>query len=46
LQRSVAGGRVESGALQKGATVPSNLTLNTATGTWNVTGFEKMFITY
>jgi alkaline phosphatase D len=46
LKRNVAGGRVESGALQRGATVPSNLTLNTLTGTWNVTGFDQMFITY
>ncbi|KAH4002861.1 hypothetical protein HBI56_055290 [Parastagonospora nodorum] len=46
LDRNVAGGRVESGALQRGETVPTNLTLNTATGEWNVTGFEKMFVTY
>lgn len=46
LQRNVAGGRVESGALQRGTTVPTNLTLNTQTGTWNVTGFNSMFVTY
>jgi alkaline phosphatase D len=46
LQRNVAGGSVESGALQRGNTVPTNLTLNTQTGTWNVTGFSQMFITY
>lgn len=46
LQRNVAGGQVESGALQRGKTVPTNLTLNTLTGTWNVTGFNNMFITY
>ncbi|KAJ4378041.1 hypothetical protein N0V83_000871 [Neocucurbitaria cava] len=46
LQRNVANGRVESGALQRGQTVPTNLTLNTQTGTWNVTGFNQMFIAY
>jgi alkaline phosphatase D len=46
LDRNVAGGRVESGALQRGSTVPTNFTLNTLTGTWNVTGFNTMFITY
>ncbi|KAH7074144.1 PhoD-like phosphatase-domain-containing protein [Paraphoma chrysanthemicola] len=46
LQRNVAGGRVESGALQRGSTVPTNLTLNTLSRTWNVTGFNQMFITY
>ncbi|CAO2647598.1 Nn.00g085200.m01.CDS01 [Neocucurbitaria sp. VM-36] len=46
LQRNVANGSVESGALQRGKTVPTNLTLNTQTGTWNVTGFNQMFISY
>lgn len=46
LDRDVAGGSVESGALQRGMTVPTNLTLNTGTGTWNITGFEQMFIQY
>lgn len=46
LQRNVADGRVESGALQRGETVPTNLTFNTQTGTWNVTGFDQMFIAY
>ncbi|KAJ5063556.1 PhoD-like phosphatase-domain-containing protein [Bipolaris maydis] len=32
-----AGGYVESGALQRGPTTPTNLTLNTVTGTWNIT---------
>ncbi|KAF1832828.1 hypothetical protein BDW02DRAFT_408620 [Decorospora gaudefroyi] len=41
-----ADGHVESGALQRGPTIPTNLTLNTITGTWNVTGFEQMFIQY
>jgi alkaline phosphatase D len=43
----VAGnGHVESGALQRGPTTPTNVTLNTITGLWNVTGFEQMFLTY
>ena len=46
LDRNVAGGSVESGALQRGKTVPTNLTLNTEAGTWNVTGFDQMFIQY
>ena len=51
LQRSngtvvATDGHVESGALQRGSTIPTNLTLNTVTGVWNVTGFEKMFVTY
>ncbi|KAL7775632.1 hypothetical protein CFE70_009476 [Pyrenophora teres f. teres 0-1] len=51
LQRSngtvvATDGHVESGALQRGPTIPTNLTLNTLTGKWNVTGFEKMFVTY
>ncbi|KAH9876567.1 hypothetical protein J1614_003698 [Plenodomus biglobosus] len=46
LERSVAGRKVESGALQRGQTVPTNLTLNTETGVWDVRGFEKMFIEY
>ncbi|KAH7397372.1 PhoD-like phosphatase-domain-containing protein [Pyrenochaeta sp. MPI-SDFR-AT-0127] len=46
LERNVANGSVESGALQRGKTVPMNLTLNTQNGTWNVTAFQQMFITY
>ncbi|EDU49515.1 phosphodiesterase/alkaline phosphatase phoD [Pyrenophora tritici-repentis Pt-1C-BFP] len=51
LQRSngtvvATDGHVESGALQRGPTMPTNTTLNTATGEWDVTGFEKMFVTY
>jgi alkaline phosphatase D len=41
-----ADGHVESGALQRGPTTPTNVTLNTITGLWNVTGFEKMFVSY
>ncbi|KAI8931617.1 hypothetical protein NX059_011269 [Plenodomus lindquistii] len=46
LERNVAGGKVESGALQRGQTVPTNLTLNTETGVWDIRGFEQMFIKY
>jgi alkaline phosphatase D len=46
LQRSVANGTVESGALQEGNVRQTNLTLNTETGTWNVTHFDQMFIKY
>ncbi|CAN8103461.1 unnamed protein product [Discula destructiva] len=44
LARPVAGGRVESGALQSGETVPTNVTLNTETGEWVVIGFETMYL--
>jgi hypothetical protein len=43
---SVANGSVESGALQRGDTKVTNLTLNTQTGSWNVTMFDQMFIKY
>ncbi|KAF2194125.1 phosphodiesterase/alkaline phosphatase D precursor [Zopfia rhizophila CBS 207.26] len=46
IARSVANGTVESGALQRGNVKQTNLTLNTETGTWNVTRFEQMFIQY
>jgi alkaline phosphatase D len=46
LERSVANGTVEAGALQRGAVRQTNLTLNTEAKTWNVTKFDKMFITY
>ncbi|CAA9966080.1 PhoD Phosphodiesterase/alkaline phosphatase D [Pyrenophora teres f. maculata] len=51
LQRSngtvvATDGHAESGALQRGPTIPTNMTLDTLTGKWNVTGFEKMFVTY
>jgi alkaline phosphatase D len=46
LQRSVANGSVESGALQRGSVKMTNLTLNTESGTWNVTMFNQMFIKY
>jgi alkaline phosphatase D len=46
LQRSVANGSVESGALQRGNVHMTNLTLNTESRTWNVTAFNQMFIKY
>ncbi|KAF2117010.1 alkaline phosphatase [Lophiotrema nucula] len=46
LERSVANGSVESGALQQGSTKQTNLTLNTDKGVWNTTSFDKMYITY
>ncbi|ORX93587.1 PhoD-like phosphatase-domain-containing protein [Clohesyomyces aquaticus] len=46
IQRSVANGTVESGALQRGSLKMTNLTLNTETGGWNVTSFDQMFIKY
>jgi alkaline phosphatase D len=44
LQRPIAGGRVESGALRGGTVKHTNLTLDTDTGKWKVIGFDKMFI--
>ncbi|KAI0022599.1 alkaline phosphatase-like protein [Xylariomycetidae sp. FL0641] len=44
LARPVAGGRVEAGALQKGSTVPTNLSLDTDAGGWEVVGFPEMYI--
>jgi alkaline phosphatase D len=46
LQRNVANGTVENGALQRGVVEQTNLTLNTETGAWNVTHFDQMFIKY
>ncbi|KAF2009699.1 hypothetical protein BU24DRAFT_380304 [Aaosphaeria arxii CBS 175.79] len=46
LQRDVGGGVVESGALQRGITKHSNVTLNTEDGTWNITWFDNMFLRY
>lgn len=46
LQRDVAGGSVESGALKGGSTKQTNMTHNTKTGKWNITHFEKMLIGY
>ncbi|KAF2267353.1 hypothetical protein CC78DRAFT_457557 [Lojkania enalia] len=46
LTRNVGNGTVEAGALQRGTTRQTNVTLNTETGTWNVTMFNQMFIQY
>jgi alkaline phosphatase D len=46
LQRPVGGGTVESGALQDGNVKQTNATLNTETGTWNVTAIEGMYMEY
>lgn len=46
LQRPVAGGRVESGALRDGEVVGSNLTWDTRAGGWSVRGYETMYIVY
>jgi alkaline phosphatase D len=43
LQRPVAGGRVESGALKTGETASTNVTYNTITKQWQVIGFDQMF---
>ena len=44
LQRPVAGGKAESGALRGGEVVHTNLTLDTNTGNWSVVGFDQMFL--
>ncbi|KAM7186370.1 alkaline phosphatase [Rhypophila sp. PSN 637] len=44
LTRPVGDGRVEAGALRGGKTVGTNLTLDTAKGTWSVVGFDKMYL--
>ncbi|KAJ2984392.1 hypothetical protein NUW58_g6084 [Xylaria curta] len=44
LARPVGGGSVESGALKGGKTTPTNLTLNTETGKWDVIGYDQMYI--
>jgi len=44
LQRPVAGGRAESGALRYGEIIHTNFTLNTDTGVWNETEFENMYV--
>lgn len=46
LERQVGNGTVEAGALKGGIVRQTNLTLNTADGTWNITKFDKMFIEY
>ncbi|KAM4054509.1 phoD-like phosphatase domain-containing protein [Hirsutella rhossiliensis] len=44
LDRPVANGRVESGAVRDGMVKHTNLTLNTQTGEWAVVGFERMYL--
>ena len=44
LQRPIAGGQVESGAVKFGEVKHTNLTLNTETGKWEVIGFDKMYL--
>ncbi|CAJ2502024.1 Uu.00g048770.m01.CDS01 [Anthostomella pinea] len=44
LARPVAGGSVEAGCLRGGETRPTNVTLDTGTGEWDVVGFEQMYI--
>ncbi|KAF5021469.1 hypothetical protein F66182_6490 [Fusarium sp. NRRL 66182] len=44
LQRPVAGGRVESGALRHGEVAHTNLTLNTETNEWEYIGFDTMHL--
>jgi alkaline phosphatase D len=44
LERPIAGGTAESGALRFGEINHTNLTYNTETKTWEVIGFEKMFL--
>lgn len=44
LQRPVAGGRAESGALRYGEVKHTNLTLDTQTGEWKEIGFETMYV--
>lgn len=43
LERPIAGGKVETGALRGGDVEHTNLTLNTETGKWEVIGFDKMY---
>ncbi|KAG6030214.1 hypothetical protein E4U41_000155 [Claviceps citrina] len=45
LARPIGGGRAESGALRDGKVTHTNLTLDTNSGKWAVTGFERMYVT-
>jgi len=42
----VAGGSVQSGALQSGLYLPNNITYNTNTGKYENVSFNQMFISY
>lgn len=44
LERPIAGGEVESGAVRFGETKHTNLTYNTETKEWDIIGFEKMYL--
>ena len=44
LRRPVAGGAVEAGHLKFGDTRPSNLSVDTNTGAWDVVGFDVMYL--
>jgi len=47
LERNVANGTVEAGALQRGTVRQTNQTLNTEKGNWtHTTGYDQMFIKY
>ncbi|XXG94699.1 Nuclear SAM-dependent mono-and asymmetric methyltransferase [Hypoxylon texense] len=45
LVRPVGGGSVEAGFLRGGETKPTNITLNTDTGEWDVVSYDQMYIT-
>ncbi|KAF4991861.1 hypothetical protein FDECE_13888 [Fusarium decemcellulare] len=44
LQRPVAGGHAESGALRYGKVTHTNITLDTETGKWKYVGFDTMYL--
>ncbi|KAI1847868.1 hypothetical protein JX265_013910 [Neoarthrinium moseri] len=44
LARPVAGGSVEAGHVQGGEVNPTNVTLNTETGEWDIVGYETMYL--
>ncbi|RYP54975.1 hypothetical protein DL768_000291 [Monosporascus sp. mg162] len=44
VSRPLAGGAVEAGWLKEGETTPSNVSLDTETGVWDVVGFEQMYL--
>lgn len=44
LARPVGGGSVESGVLRGGQTKPTNFTLNTDIGKWDIIGYSQMYI--
>ena len=47
LDRPIAGGRVESGALKfEGEILHSNMSMNTDTGEWKINSFDKMNLDY